>query len=1092
MKRYIQFTLLLLVPVLLQLQSVKAQFYNGSNMTFGKNRIQYNDERIWSQFRFSEFDFLFYQDGRKLTINAAKYTSGALNEISGKLGYRPESKIHFIVFNNLSELKSSNIGLDNEVLYNTGGVTQVIDNKVFLYFDGNYLHLEQQIREGIARVIVMQMLYGEEIGANVKNSTLISLPEWYINGLVSYLSHDWSTENDEKLRNGILLRNFSKFNFLEGSDATLAGHSIWKYVVDRYGINMVPNILYMTKVSRSVENGFLFVLGISFKNLIREWYQYHENLYQTDVSSRVPVPVSNVPFKIRKKPTYFQVKLSPDERYLTFATDKINKKKLFIYDFQSKKKKKLFRLGTKMDDTPDLSFPITAWHPTSGLFAWEVEKKGRRALYLYNLEDKSREEIYLDNINKILDMSYSPNGSYMVISAVVNGYSDIFLFFPGSKSLTRVTYDIYDDLQPRFIDNGRLIAFASNRVSDTLRQEIDTYLTDYSDTVVKQQSFDLFAYDVETKSPILRRITQTPVASESSPMPGQDGHFTFLSDENGITNSYMAYFDSAIAYVDTSVHYRYFTVYHQITDYSSCIRENETYHNANKGVTLFTVGNKSRIVISELSGNPISGNQTTISSPPTPWALERNQRFSMQSMKSDTSTKTIQSGRQGFITQPSDSAGVNIHNYKFTTNGSASNKSSSSKSSVSDTAVKKFVLPHQQNYDVEYALDKLVTQLDFSFLNASYQPYAGFGPILTNAGNTALMKIGVSDLLEDKRIVGGMRLGFSLNNNEYLISYEDMTKRLDRQIVFHRMSYESSDITESSLIKHHLHDLGYILKWPFSPTLAARGTLIAKYDNQVFKSTDDFSLSQPDINSYWAGIKGELIFDNTRSPMTNILYGLRYKVFAEYYQGINNRKLNLITAGFDFRHYSKIHRTLIWANRLAFGTSFGSTRLLYFLGGTDNTLFPSFNTDQPVDTTMNFSFQALATNLRGFPQNIRNGNTFAVINSEIRMPVFRYLMNRPIKSVFLNNFQVVAFGDIGSAWLGLNPYSEQNVMVPRTFYQKPIFVTIKVPRNPLVGGIGAGLRTTILGYFVRFDVAWGIEEMKVSRPRYVLSFSLDF
>ncbi|MPM15044.1 hypothetical protein SDC9_61409 [bioreactor metagenome] len=65
-------------------------------------------------------------------------------------------------------------------------------------------------------------------------------------------------------------------------------------------------------------------------------------------------------------------------------------------------------------------------------------------------------------------------------------------------------------------------------------------------------------------------------------------------------------------------------------------------------------------------------------------------------------------------------------------------------------------------------------------------------------------------------------------------------------------------------------------------------------------------------------------------------------------------------------------------------------------------------------------------------------------------------------------------------------------MVPETYYQKPITVVIKTPRNPLVGGMGVGVRTTVMGYFVRFDVAWGIEELHIYSPRYVLSFSLDF
>ncbi|HPB02877.1 MAG TPA: hypothetical protein PLZ67_07980, partial [Bacteroidales bacterium] len=864
-----------------------------------------------------------------------------------------------------------------------------------------------------------------------------------------------------------------------------AGHSVWRFIANKYGSNMIPNIIYMAKVSRNVENGFLYVLGISFKNLIRDWYTCNQTLYQNDIDGRDKAPDHNVPVKIKRKNFYYQAKTSPDGRYLTYVMDKINKKKLFIVDRQSQKKKKLFRLGTKMDDTPDLTYPVTAWHPTSGLFAWEVENKGRRKLYLYNVNDKTREEFFIDNINKVLDMAYSPDGSLLVMSAVINGYSDIFLFYTGSNSFTRITNDVYDDLQPRFIDNGRMIAFASNRVNDTLVLEQETYMVDYSEPVIKQQSFDIFAYDIVSKQQVLRRVTNTPAVSESSPMPWDGKYFSFLSDQNGICNQLIGYFDSAIAYVDTSIHYRYFTTISPATNFSSAIREQESYLNSELLTQVFTVGKSSRIIVSEKTDvNSFSSVNKPVN---TSWADERNLRFSMMQTKPDTSHQNKNGRKQGFVTSQKDSGNVNIYNYRFTTN---TNKNPKKNNSVKTDSVEKFVLPHQQNYDVEYGIEKLVSQLDFSFLNTTYQPYNRSVVTFNNAGNNALFQMSISDLLEDKRISGVVRSSFSLDNNEYFISYEDLARRLDRQLVFHRMTYDAAD--ENSYIKHHLHDANYIFKWPFSPVLALKGTLILKYDNQVYKSINDISLAKPDVNTYWGGTRLELIFDNTRPVMTNIMYGLRYKLFAEYYQGINKSELNLITAGFDIRHYSKIHRTFIWANRLAFGTSFGSTRLLYYLGGTDNTFLPSFNTKQAVDTTMNFAFQTLGTNLRGFPQNIRNGNTFAVINTELRFPVFRYLLNRPIKSQFINNFQIVGFGDIGSAWLGLNPYSEENIMVPETYYQKPITVIVKTPRNPLVGGMGLGLRTTVFGYFLRFDVAWGIEELHVYRPRYVLSFSLDF
>jgi hypothetical protein len=60
-----------------------------------------------------------------------------------------------------------------------------------------------------------------------------------------------------------------------------------------------------------------------------------------------------------------------------------------------------------------------------------------------------------------------------------------------------------------------------------------------------------------------------------------------------------------------------------------------------------------------------------------------------------------------------------------------------------------------------------------------------------------------------------------------------------------------------------------------------------------------------------------------------------------------------------------------------------------------------------------------------------HGNSFAVINSELRFPVFKYLMNRPLKSDFISNFQIIGFGDLVSAWTGSNPYDDKNAYTHR-------------------------------------------------------------
>ena len=125
-------------------------------------------------------------------------------------------------------------------------------------------------------------------------------------------------------------------------------------------------------------------------------------------------------------------------------------------------------------------------------------------------------------------------------------------------------------------------------------------------------------------------------------------------------------------------------------------------------------------------------------------------------------------------------------------------------------------------------------------------------------------------------------------------------------------------------------------------------------------------------------------------------------------------------------------------------------------------------------------------------QNVRNGNSFAVINSEIRWPFVRYLAGHPLRSNFLNSLQVVAFGDIGTAWSGKSPWSGQNGYDIQKFENGPVKVVLDSNREPIVGGYGFGARAQIFGYFIRADWAWGVENHYVLPNIFYLSFSLDF
>ncbi len=149
-----------------------------------------------------------------------------------------DKKIKFIIFNNLTDLKQSNIGLITKETYNTGGITHIIGSQVFLYFDGNHVQFQEQINAGIAEVLFNQMMFGGSLGQQVKTATFFQSPTGIKIGAISYLSKDWNVDFDNHVRDGILSGRYKKVNNMNGLDAVYAGHSLWRYIA----INMVKQL----------------------------------------------------------------------------------------------------------------------------------------------------------------------------------------------------------------------------------------------------------------------------------------------------------------------------------------------------------------------------------------------------------------------------------------------------------------------------------------------------------------------------------------------------------------------------------------------------------------------------------------------------------------------------------------------------------------------------------------------------------------------------------------------------------------------------------------------------------------------------------
>jgi outer membrane translocation and assembly module TamA len=120
-----------------------------------------------------------------------------------------------------------------------------------------------------------------------------------------------------------------------------------------------------------------------------------------------------------------------------------------------------------------------------------------------------------------------------------------------------------------------------------------------------------------------------------------------------------------------------------------------------------------------------------------------------------------------------------------------------------------------------------------------------------------------------------------------------------------------------------------------------------------------------------------------------------------------------------------------------------------------------------------------------------------LLNGELRFPLLKYFYKGTITSNFFRSLQLVGFTDVGSAWTGVSPFNRENALNTETLEAvddsgNGFVARVKNFKNPFLVGYGAGIRTMLLGYYTKFDVAWGLEDNSRQDPMFYLTLGHDF
>jgi hypothetical protein len=1132
-----------------------------SQTQFGKNRVQYHSKQEeWMYYETEHFTTYWYGDARQIAEAVVLIAEQEYHDVRRVVNYALNDKIELFVFTDLTDLKQSNIGID-ELFLIQRGETKVIGSKAFMYFDGNHQQLRRQVREGTAGVVLNAVLFGRNFQEVIQNAVLLNLPEWFQMGAVAFCGNEWNTDRDNQLKDILQTGRYKNFKKLARDYPRLAGHAFWYYFSLHYGTNQINSVINILASERNADNSFRYVTGQGEDALLNGTMQYFLQRYKADQTQRAPQSAQDqLIIKNTKCREITQLQISPDGQMLAYVLNEDGRWTLYTQTIGEKKRKRHMRKGSRnrLQD-PDLHYPRIAWSPdnqTLGV-AWEFRDQIRLSLIDLQTGKKSTTP-FTPEYQRVYSIDFV-NPQQLVLSAAVQGYSDLFLFAPVTRNSQRITQDFWDDLDARVVHlNGfKQVLFSSNRVSDSLRIA-------RIDTILPLGHFDIFAYNLETQSAELQRITSTDWFDERQPVMLDSTHFGYLTNRNGHQNRDAGYlvpyhafslrqifrrdgltasgfdstdpgewnfdrvaalyppFDTVLANTDSSLIDSILPL--RVIKYKSV-----TWHQTNYDRDLMSWHTAPRVASSvELTRRNCS--QKAFRAPITPQTVAVQVPFTryrqLTAPEKDTNSvasvlpiterkDTLAQTPDGWLFQvpaawqvvvPSTttiSEPTDLQEVQFVETGST--VSASSEPPVLTRFNPSRIIP----YRLLFRTDFVTTTMDNSLLFEGLESYAGSPQGFNPPTPGILLKGNFKELLENHTLEMGVRLPILFNGAEYYATLDRRHKRIDRRYAIYRKTIvEQIGNTggfNSAPIRLRTNTLlgQYEMRYPFDAFMSLRGTATLRQDRAITQALNGATLEAPIRNEQRAAIKLAFVYDNVAEIDQNTRYGTRAKLSAEAVQRfalntqpsldfqLNKGMMGIFTL--DARHYYRLGRHSIVALRGAAATSFGAEQILYYLGGVENWLFPEFQTNIPVAQNRNYAFEAQAANLRGFRQNIRNGNSYALVNAELRVPFVKYLTRKLNLRSFWRNLQVVGFVDAGSAWTGLSPYSGDNPLNTLTFTTPPaVSITVNYFRDPLVAGYGAGFRMKALGTFIRVDYARGIETRRIEPGRWYLAIGTDF
>ncbi len=497
------------------------------SQSFGRNKPQYRSFK----FKIKEtphFDLYYYLENPAKVNEEAQYAElwYKLHQAVFQDTFLKKNPI--LLYNNHSDFQQTN-AISGMLGIGTGGVTEALKNRVVIPL----AFTNQQNFHVLGHELVHAFQYHIIINSDSTSlKSLQNLPLWMVEGMAEYLSIGREDPFTAMwMRDAVLNDDVPTLKKLNDPEyfPYRYGQAFWSFVTGTWGDEAIEPFFVNTALL-GIRDAIDSTFHINYKQFDTLWVNsinnYYKNFIKYDKEKTIGRKVisDKNAGKMNVSPS-----LSPNGRYVIF----ISEKDIFTTDWYLAKAnngKIIKKLSSKVRDAHLENYNFLessgTWSPKSKKFAFIAFAKGRNILVIKDTKTgKTIEEIKPQGLKSFTNPAWSPDGKFIVLTALVDGQTDLYAYYIKTGKVERLTNDIYSEIHSDFSVDGKKLVFSTDELSMKNGRNHGKW------------TFNLAVLDMKTK-----RKSNIPIftgANNFNPVFDKNNNIYFLSDRDGFRNMYM-------------------------------------------------------------------------------------------------------------------------------------------------------------------------------------------------------------------------------------------------------------------------------------------------------------------------------------------------------------------------------------------------------------------------------------------------------------------------------------------------------------------------------------------------------------------------